>query len=125
MIKPETPSQKHVANLMHASVNRLAKWRTIFCGWQLGTRSIKDPEAQAVRNTAEMLLIQRAELNAVIALLVKKNKITPEELTLQVAHEANHLSASLENKFPGCKATDEGMSIDVQVANTYMKDWRP
>lgn len=117
--------EQAIAQVVDRALNRLAKWRTIFAGWQLGTRSKDDPECQAVRNAAEAQLIMRAELTAMTALLIRKNKFTAEEFSLQVAKEANHLSTALEHKFPGCQATDEGMSIDLKAAAAWMKDWKP
>lgn len=111
----KTPSQ-----LCHDTVNRLAQWRTILTGWQLGTRSSEDPEAQAVRDHREAALLQRAEITALTALLHKKGLITVEEFELHLANEAEHLMKALERKFPGAKAVDDGMSIDTAQAFPWM-----
>lgn len=50
-------------------LNKLCKWRTILAGWQLGTRPKEDPEAQAVRDQRELLLLLRCEVTALIDIL--------------------------------------------------------
>jgi hypothetical protein len=62
-------------------LNRLAKWRTVFAGWQLGTRAKGDPESDAVRDHREATILQRAELTALTSLLIKKQIITAAEFT--------------------------------------------
>mgnify|MGYP001587156880 CR=1 FL=1 len=41
-------------------INRLTKWRTLFTGWQLGTRAKGDPEGDAVRDHREVTILLRA-----------------------------------------------------------------
>lgn len=107
------------------ALNRLAKWRTIFTGWQLGTRSKFDPEAAAVRDAAESRLILRAEVSALVALLVQKEVITKEEWEAQLIFEADNLEGELERLFPGASASDEGMVLDPVVFAQTAKGWRP
>lgn len=107
------------------ALERLAKWRMIFTGWQLGTRSKTDPEAQAVRDHREVTMFLRAEATALVGLLIKKGVFTEEEWGTALADEADELSRSYEKRFPGAKATDEGISIDTTKALEWMKDWRP
>lgn len=110
---------------MSAALNRLAKWRTIFTGWQLGTRSSTDPEAQAVRDHRELTILMRAELNALVQMLVAKQVFTVQEFTDQLDIEAEHLSKQYEHKFPGCRATDIGIDIDVAKFAETSAHWRP
>ena len=105
-------------------LNRLAKWRTIFAGWQLGTRSIGDPECQAVRDHREVTIFLRNEVNALATLLVAKGVFTSAEWTQQLIVEAEHLQKAYERQFPGCLATDHGMQIDT-TAIPWMKEWKP
>jgi hypothetical protein len=106
------------------NLQRLAKWRTIFTGWQLGTRPKGDPESDAVRDHREATLILRAEASALTSLLLDKGVFTFEEYTAAIEREADLLCMSLEARFPGMKATDAGMQLDRRAAQT-MKDWRP
>lgn len=110
---------------MSRSLNRLAKWRSIFCGWQLGTRSLQDPEAQAVRDHREVTILMRAELNALVGLLVEKGVFTAKEFTDRLDAEADYLSQQYEQKFPGCKATDIGMDIDLAKFTQATAHWKP
>lgn len=106
-------------------LNRLCKWRTVFTGWQLGTRVKGDPESDAVRDTQERLLILRAELTAMIGLLIRKGVATREEIVAAIEEEAEALSLALELQFPGFKATDIGMDMHLPAAAETMRGWRP
>lgn len=104
--------------------NRLGKWRTVFAGWQLGTRSNDDPECQAVRDHREVTMMLRAEANAMAALLIKKGVFTTKEYTNKIQEECQYLCEAYEKKFPGFKATDIGLEMDAQAAKTT-KHWKP
>lgn len=107
-------------------LNRLAKWRTLLTGWQLGTRPKGDPEADAVRNHRELSLILRAEVSALVAVLHEKNIIAPAEWDYYLAVEAKALSQSYEKKFPGWRAIDDGLEMyDAKAARETMQGWKP
>lgn len=103
---------------------RLCKWRSVFAGWQLGTRPIGDPECDAVRHHREVTIVLRAEVSGVVRVLLDKGLITQDELNRIMAEEAEHLSAAFERKFPGFKARDYGMEIDARVAAETMRGWK-
>lgn len=105
-------------------LNRLAKWRTVFTGWQLGTRPKSDPESQAIRDHREATLLLRVEVSTLLKLLIDKKVFTIEEFHATIADEAVALNAMLEAKFPGMKATDAGIQYDSRAAET-MKGWLP
>jgi hypothetical protein len=109
---------------MSEALNRLCKWRTILAGWQLGTRSKEDPECQAVRDQRELLLLLRAEVNALTTLLIERKVLTADAFGEQCDIEAGYLEQELERKFPGVKATAVGLTIDPAAAG-WMKDFRP
>lgn len=104
--------------------NRVAKWRSVFAGWQLGTRIKGDPESDAVRDHREATILLRVETTAILGLLLKKGLIGREELGAAIIEEANELSKMYEQKFPGMKATDDGIQMDHRAAET-MRYWRP
>jgi hypothetical protein len=117
-------------NEYERTVNRLAKWRTVFAGRWLGTRAKDDPECQAVRDITEKYLMLRVEMNAMTALLLrtpgeKTGLFTIEEFERQVIKECDYMQAMLEESFPGFKATDDGMHIDTARAAETMKGWKP
>ncbi len=58
------------------ALNRLAKWRNHFAGWQLGTRMRGDAEYEAVRDHREVTILLRAEQSAMAGLLLRKGVIT-------------------------------------------------
>jgi hypothetical protein len=110
---------------MSAALQRLAKWRTVFAGWQLGTRAKGDPESDAVRDHREISILMRAELNALVGLLVKNGVFTAEEWTAALDREAEQLSADYTRRFPGFKATDYGLEISPAIAADTTRGWRP
>ena len=110
-----------------AALNRLCKWRTIFAGWQLGTRPKGDPESDAVRDHREVTILLRAEASALVGVLLRKGVITETEWTAALEREANDLSANYERRFPGVRATDDGLSLDVRRIQRegWQKGWKP
>ena len=107
------------------AIQRLAKWRVLLTGWQLGTRPKGDPEGDAVRDHRETTLMLRAELSALLSLLCDKGVFTVEEFTAALEHEADLLSADYAKRFPGIRATDHGLEFVPHIAADTMKGWRP
>lgn len=107
------------------ALNRLAKWRALLAGWQLGTRPDTDPETQAIRDTQEARLLLRAEVTALTALLLDKGVITQEEFTEQLAAEAIELDKAYSRRFPGVRSADDGLVFNPHEVNRagWMKDW--
>jgi hypothetical protein len=105
-------------------LNRLAKWRAVLAGWQLGTRPKGDPEGDAVRDHREVTLLMRAELNAFTQLLINKGILDKQEFLNQLYTEAILLELAYQQKFPGAKATDIGMEFDDRIKKT-MEGWKP
>jgi len=106
-------------------MNILCKWRSVFAGWQLGTRPNTDPECQAVRDHREVTLLLRAECSAIAGILIENGLVTAEEFTVRVGREAELLSLALEDRFPGFKATEFGITMQADKAAQTMKGWRP
>ena len=107
------------------ATQRLAKWRTLFAGWQLGTRAKGDPEGDAVRDHREVTILLRAEMNALLGLLVEKEVITFEEFAVALEREADLLSADYARRFPGIRAADHGLEFVPHIAADTMRGWRP
>lgn len=121
----EQPEQTVTATLQRAcdaALQKLTKWRTVFVGWQLGTRAKGDPEADAVRDHRELTILLRAEVNALTGLLLKKGLFTQDEWLAQLEGEAAWLDQSYEQRFPGIKSTGYGLTMDARAAET-MKGW--
>lgn len=97
-------------NIELTSTNVLAKWRRVFMWWQLGKRDKGDPEGDAVADHREVTMLMRTELNALAALLIQKQVFTAMEFTAQVEVEAEHLSETYSQKFPGLIATPDGIT---------------
>ena len=112
-------------NLYDDAIQRLCKWRSVFVGWQLGTRAKGDPEAEALKDHREVTILLRAEVNALSQLMVKKGVFSGEEFTRQLAEECEHLNLAYERKFPGMKAELDGIHYELPLAAETMKGWRP
>jgi hypothetical protein len=108
-----------------AALHRLSRWRAHFAGWQLGTRPLDDPEAQAVRDHREATMFLRAEVTALTALLREKGVFTESEQFAALQREADALCEMYEQRWPGARASDTGMSYDLAEAAQWMKGWLP
>lgn len=108
-------------------VNKLAKWRTVFAGWQLGTRPKGDPESDAVRDHREVTILLRAEVTALTGLLIAKGIFTAEEFTDAYAEEAKKLDADYEKRFPGITTDQMGLKLDAVKMREHgtMAGWKP
>lgn len=104
-----------------ASINRLAKWRSVFTGWQLGTRPRGDGESEAVRDHREVTMLMRVELNALARILIDANVMTADTWARVLGEEAEYLSTAYEAKFPGAKAVDDGIEIDTETFHATTK----
>lgn len=127
MIEPQTPDEERIALRLSGALNRLAKWRSVFAGWQLGTRLTTDPESQAVRDHREITILLRAEVSTLVGLLVEKGVFTAAEWSDKLADEAEQLSKDYSQRFRGMEATDEGIRYnfaEIQEHET-MKHWLP
>jgi hypothetical protein len=118
-------SDDQIADIASRVTNRLAKWRSVFAGWQLGTRADTDAESQAVRDHREVTMLMRAELNALTACCIEAGLFTARAFTEQVIVECEHLDGRYEKKFPGFTATDIGMNMKLPDVAETMKGWRP
>lgn len=106
-----------------ASLNRVAKWRNILSGRIWGTQA-KTPEAKGRADLFEKLIILRAEVSAMNALLVKNGVYTIDQYMEQIIEECDHIDMTYAASFPGIRATEHGIEIyDVQKANETMKGW--
>lgn len=115
----------NLAQRCYEACNRLTKWRSVFAGWQLGTRAKGDPECDAVRDHREVTILLRAEVSALTKLFLDKGVFTQEEFQATLIEEAGLLSKDYEEKFPGMRATDIGIDIDVTRVAPWMLKWRP
>lgn len=107
-------------------LQKLCKWRSVFAGWQLGTRPDSDPECRAVRDHREATILLRAEVTALATLLVAKGVFTMAEFVAALDQEATLLDQDYTRRFPGFESTDHGIAItDVQRARETTKGWRP
>lgn len=114
-----------MSNMSINWIERLGKWRTVFAGWQLGTRAKGDPECDAVRDHRELTMALRAELNALTQILLSKGLFTAVEYVDQFQIEAKHLCEAYERKFPGFKATDYGIEINTTIGRDTTAGWKP
>jgi hypothetical protein len=94
-----------------AALNRLCKWRALLAGWHLGTRPRDEPGVQAMRDLRELTLIMRAELNAMVGLMVSKGVFSAEEYQRAMAREAVEMDTDMERRFPGYRASEHGLVI--------------
>lgn len=110
--------------IVSAALNKLCKWRSIYTGRILGTRSMHDAQAKGVRDVFEKLLIQRVELSALTQLLIAKGAFTLAEFEDQLVIEARALDKAIEHTFPGFRTTETGVEIHAPVvAQDTTRGW--
>ena len=112
-------------NAARSALEKVAKWRSVLAGWQLGTRQESDPECKAVRDQRDAQIALRVEVTALTSLLLEKGVIKEDEYFDAIIREAHELDAMYERKFPGFKTNEHGVDIDVAVAVETMKGWKP
>jgi hypothetical protein len=121
MSRDESQDRVWLQQQMNRALNTVAKWRSWFAGWQLGTRSDTDPECNAVRNHREATIIQRVEITAITGLLLKKGIITEAELMVAFKEEAEALNESFARSYPGVRAVEYGLDMKLPEAAETMK----
>lgn len=97
-------------------LERLAKWRTVFTGWIIGTASKEMPGVRGVVDLMERTIILRAEISALTTMLRNKGVFTHAEFVTALEAEAAQLDSDFARLFPGYTATDHGINIDVKTA---------
>lgn len=121
----EDQYDQHAAT--HRAVHILSRWRTLFAGWQLGTRPDTDAEAAAVRDHREATLLHRAELSALTTLLLDKATFTQHEFLAAMEREATLLNMALADQFPGVTARMDGLHMEPKTVTKWMRErhWKP
>lgn len=119
MTEPMTLSAR-----VERALHKLTRWRSVFAGWQLGTRSMEDAESNAVRDHREATILMRAELSALVQTLVAAGVIKLADYLTELEKEAARLDADYERLFPGFKATEQGINMTMPEAATTMQRLR-
>jgi hypothetical protein len=105
------------------NLNRLCKWRTVLVGRLLGTRPDSDPQTQGYRDLIDKMLVLRVEVTALTRLLLQNGIITEEGFKVAVEDEADMLEKDYQKRFPGVRATDTGLDIDIVKFRETTKGW--
>lgn len=110
---------------LDAAIQKLAKWRSVFAGWQLGTRLDSDQECKAVKDHREVTILLRAEVNALTSVLIEKGVVTEAEWGAYLEREVTLLDKSYEQRFPGIESTEHGIAMDVEKIRRHgtMEGW--
>lgn len=104
------------------ATEKLAHWRTFFASWQLGTRSNHDGELRAVKDHREVTMFTRAELNALVGLLIDKKVFTVAEWQSALLREAIQLDKDYEDRFKGFSTSLLGLQMKMPDALNTMTD---
>jgi hypothetical protein len=97
---------------------KVMNWKAIFSQWQLGTRDDVNGENRALQDHRGSMLKTQIEVGGLIELLIEKHIIRREDLLEEQIEVASRLNQSLEAKFPGAMATDDGMEIQPEAFQT-------
>lgn len=109
----------------YRALNRLAKWRSLLTGWQVGTRPLGDAESDAIRDMQEFRLLIRVEVSSLARVLVAKGIMTEDEFDEAMEYDALLLDEAMTRRFPGMKSSDEGLVMNPAEVNRagWMKGW--
>ncbi len=83
-----------------------------------------DPTRQAVLEHRGLTILLREQSSALLGLLLDKGIVTVEEFQRAAIVEADRLEEDYQQRFPGIRATDNGLEFDARAAET-MKHWKP
>jgi hypothetical protein len=118
----DSQSSAGIREAYERATQRLCKWRTVFLGWMLGTVPDGTPGLKAHKDRVDAQIMHRVEINALTALLINKGVFTVDEFMAQIVEECAHKEREYEAMFPGHKATDIGVTIDIEKAmETYKR----
>jgi hypothetical protein len=112
--EPGEPAQELTSAQM--AVKRLCQWKMLLARWQMGERFERGPEFDALCDQRGLVLILRAELNALLSVLVETRIIKHADFDLALEACANRDNTNLSLRFPGYYGTDEGLAVDVAIA---------
>lgn len=113
--------------LYREALEKLAKWRSVYAGWRLGTRLSNDGESKYTRDLHEQILILRADCSA-LAFLVRDALVATgmseaaahEKLQERMLQEVTELDRLQSLKFPGMSSTPDGISYKLPEARDTM-----
>lgn len=105
-----------------AALEKLAKWRKFFASWQLGTTPAADGRYKAVADHREVSILMRADLSAVIALLIRKGTFSQEEFRDALENAAKRLDHDYEERFPGWRSLPDGLHMKMPEAAETMRE---
>jgi hypothetical protein len=109
------------ASRTERALQRLTRWKTLLAGWQLGTRTLEDPVAAAVRDHREQTLLTKNTADALTQALIDKGVLTEDEFVAAQEKAANRQCEAYERRFPGVSATETGLNIDVNRVHEWMR----
>jgi hypothetical protein len=107
---------------MMAALERVTKWRRWLASQIIGTAP-ETKGTRGIRDLQEARIILRVEVTAIIGLLLRKGLFTEEELQEALAEEADALNAAYSKAFPGVRATETGLTMDMPEAVYTMRAW--
>lgn len=105
-------------NQLNRLVRKISHWKVVFANWQLGTRDNNDGAFLAIQDAKEADLRTNIKLDALIKLLLERGLVSEECLLVEQIDVANKLETSLEGKFVGAVANDDGMVYDARFETT-------
>lgn len=103
----------NLQNKCYEMLNTITKWKSIFAGWQLGSRPLGDPECDAVRDHREISILQRLEVNALTQILYA-NKIFTQEDFEQIRAKWNE-GITAESDQEAAVQDHRGVTISLRV----------
>lgn len=108
---PKGPDIQALTEKLRTAAQRLRQFGRLSASRMFGTLLATDGRYKAVVGMEERGLFARAELNALVRLLVDKGVFTEAEWTERVAAEMEHLAAEHAKQWPELRAEPDGIHV--------------
>ena len=79
-----------------------------------------DDAGAGLREILDTRLVLRAKVNAITGLCLDRGVFTAADFDAQLAEEADDLARALSARYPGWRATDDGLIMDMPAAAETM-----
>jgi hypothetical protein len=106
-----------------AACTKLTNWGAVLTGRLVGQieGNPKEPRAKGWRELFDLLLLVRAETNAIVGALILKGLVSEAELRDAIGHEAEALADRFEKNFPGIRALSIPNALHVYDKNKFIE----
>lgn len=108
-------SKTLVAEIASASIHRALSWSFVLATRLMGIRPMDDQASMSIREVYQQLIMLRIEVNALNRYLGEVAGYDEERYMRMWGEEAETISMSFSEQFPGLVVTDDGIQFDQEA----------